>query len=380
MVRSKLPNINTSIFTVLTEQANKYKALNLGQGFPDFSPPAELISLIEQNMRKGYNQYAPMQGLMKLREKIAQKTEELYGSTYNPDTEITITSGATEAIFSTISAFIQEGDEVIIFEPAYDSYAPVIKINGGNPIYVATKLPEYKIDWDEVNKVVNARTRMIIVNSPHNPSGSVLSDEGMEKLNKLVSGTKILVLSDEVYEHILFDGLQHESLAKFPNLKDKAIIVSSFGKTYNATGWKLGYCLASESITKEIRKIHQFNVFCVNTPLQHAVSEFIDNKDAYLQSSGFYQERRDEFLKLIEGSKFTFTPSQGTYFQLLNYKEISDEKDNDFANRLIKDYKLAAIPVSAFYHNAFDSKELRFCFAKNSETLQKAAEILHKVK
>jgi len=379
MVRSKLPNISTSIFTIVTELATKHKALNLAQGFPDFSPPEELISLVDSNMRKGNNQYAPMQGLMKLREKIAAKTEELYGQKYNPDSEITITSGATEAIFSTISAFVQEGDEVIVFEPAYDSYAPVIKINGGNPIYVGTKLPDFKIDWEEVNKMVNARTRMIIINSPHNPSGSILSTEGMEKLNKLVAGTKIMVLSDEVYEHLVFDGHTHESLAKYPNLKDKAIIISSFGKTYNATGWKVGYCIAHESITKEIRKIHQFNVFCVNTPMQYAIAEYLDNKDAYLQCASFYQQKRDEFLNLVKGSRFSFTPSQGTYFQLLNFKEISDEKDADFANRLIKEYKLASIPVSAFYHNSFDSKELRFCFAKTSETLKKAAEILHKI-
>jgi len=380
MVRSKLPNISTSIFTIVTELANKHKALNLAQGFPDFSPPEELISLVEQNMRKGNNQYAPMQGLMKLREKIAEKTESLYGNKYNPDSEITITSGATEAIFSTISAFIQEGDEVIVFEPAYDSYAPVIKINGGNPIYVGTKLPDFRIDWDEVNKMVNSRTKMIIINSPHNPSGSILSLEGMERLNKLVAGTNILILSDEVYEHLIYDGSTHESLAKFPNLKERAIIISSFGKTYNATGWKLGYCLASESNTKEIRKIHQFNVFCVNTPLQYAVAEFIDKKDAYLELSAFYQQKRDEFLAMIKGSRFTFTPSQGTYFQLLNFKDISDEKDADFSNRLIKEYKLAAIPVSAFYHNAFDSKDLRFCFAKSTDTLKKAAEILHSIK
>ncbi len=379
MVRSKLPSINTSIFTIVNELAFKHNALNLAQGFPDFSPPGELIELVEQNMRKGNNQYAPMQGLMKLREQIAIKTEELYGQSFNPDTEITITSGATEAIFSSISAFVQEGDEVIIFEPAYDSYAPVIRINGGNPVYVSTKLPDFKIDWEEVNKMVNARTRMIIINSPHNPTGSILSAEGMEKLNKLVGGTKILVLSDEVYEHLIFDGHTHESLSKYPNLRDKSIIVSSFGKTYNATGWKLGYCIANENITKEIRKIHQFNVFCVNTPLQYAVAEFLGNKNAYLECSTFYQNKRDEFLNLLKGSKFNYTPSQGTYFQLLNYKDISDEKDIDFSNRLIEEHKLATIPVSAFYHNSFDNKDLRFCFAKTSETLKKAAEILHKL-
>jgi methionine aminotransferase len=379
MIRSKLPNVGTSIFAVMTEMANKYNALNLSQGFPDFNPPQKLIELVTKNMRAGFNQYAPMPGVMKLREQIAKKTEELYGHAYNPETEITITSGATEAIFTSITAFIQEGDEVIIFEPAYDSYAPVIKANGGSPVYVAVKLPEYKIDWDEVNKMVNARTRMIIINTPHNPSGSVLSPEGMEKLSKLVSGTKIMILADEVYEHIIFDGLEHQSIVKHPELIERSIVISSFGKTYHATGWKMGYCLAPENITKEIRKIHQFNVFAVNTPIQYAIADFLDDKNAYLQLGNFYQNLRDEFLKLLEGTKFKFSPSKGTYFQLLDYSEISDEKDTDFAARLIKEFGIASIPVSAFYHDAIDAKVLRFCFAKSSDTLKKAAELLHNV-
>ncbi len=379
MIRSKLPNISTSIFTVMTELANKHNALNLSQGFPDFNPPEGLIKLVETYMRKGHNQYAPMQGIMSLREKIALKTQELYGQTFDPDTEITITSGATEAIYTSISAFVQEGDEVIVFEPAYDSYAPIIKINGGNPIYVAVKLPDYKIDWDEVNKMVNARTRMIIINTPHNPSGSILSAEGMEKLNKLVAGTKILVLSDEVYEHLVFDGVKHESVIKYPNLKERAIIVSSFGKTYNATGWKMGYCMAPQNIMKEIRKIHQFNVFAVNTPIQYALAEFIDRKEVYLELHQIFQQKRDEFLNLIQGTRFSYTPTQGSYFQLLSYKEISDEKDTVFSNRLIEEFGIASVPVSAFYHDNFDARVLRFCFAKSSDTLKKAAEILHKV-
>ncbi|RLD62969.1 MAG: methionine aminotransferase [Bacteroidetes bacterium] len=379
MVRSKLPNIGTSIFAVMTEMANKHNALNLSQGFPDFNPPKKLIDLVAKYMRKGVNQYAPMPGLMKLREKISEKTESLYGHTYNPETEITITSGATEALYSSISAFVQEGDEVIIFEPAYDSYAPVIKANGGSPVYVAAKLPDYKIDWDEVNKIVNARTRMIIINTPHNPTGSMLSSEGMEKLSKLVAGSKILILSDEVYEHIIFDNVKHQSIVKYPELIDRSIVISSFGKTYNATGWKIGYCLAPENITKEIRKIHQFNVFSVNTPIQYALADFIEDKEEYLGLGNFYQKQRDEFLALIKGTKFKFTPSKGTYFQLLDYSEISDEKDIDFANRLITEFGIASVPVSAFYHDAFDAKVLRFCFAKSSATLKKAADVLHKV-
>ena len=379
MVRSKLPNIGTSIFAVMTEKANKHNALNLSQGFPDFNPPTKLVDLVAKYMHSGNNQYAPMPGVMQLREKIAEKTEALYGHAYNPETEITVTAGATEAIFTSITAFVQEGDEVIIFEPAYDSYAPVIKANGGSPVYVGAKLPDYKIDWEEVNKIVNARTRMIIINTPHNPTGSILSAEGIEKLSKLVAGTKIMILSDEVYEHIVFDGAEHHSVVKYPELIDRSIIISSFGKTYHATGWKTGYCLAPENITKEIRKMHQFNVFSVNTPIQYALAEFLNEKDEYLNLSKFYQKQRDEFLDLIKGTKFKFKPSQGTYFQLLDFSEISDEKDFDFADRLISEFGIASVPVSAFYHDAFDSKVLRFCFAKSSDTLKKAAELLHKV-
>lgn len=379
MIRSKLPNIGTSIFAIMTEKANKHNALNLSQGFPDFNPPKKLVDLVSKYMGEGNNQYAPMPGVMKLREKIAEKTEALYGHAYNPETEVTVTAGATEAIFTSITAFVQEGDEVIIFEPAYDSYAPVIKANGGSPVYVAAKLPDYKIDWEEVNKIVNARTRMIIINTPHNPTGSVLTAEGMEKLSKLVAGTKIMILSDEVYEHIVFDGAEHHSVVKHPELIDRSIIISSFGKTYHATGWKTGYCLAPENITKEIRKMHQFNVFSVNTPIQYALAEFLNEKDEYLNLGKFYQKQRDEFLGLLKGTKFKFIPSKGTYFQLLDFSEISKEKDTVFADRLISEFGIASVPVSAFYHDAFDSKVLRFCFAKSSETLKKAAELLHKV-
>ena len=380
MIRSKLPNVGKSIFTVMIEMANKYNALNLSQGFPDFNPSKDLINLVTKYMKEGHNQYAPSQGVLKLREKISKKTEEIYGQNYKPDSEITITSGATEAIFTSITAFVQEGDEVIIFEPAYDSYAPVIKANGGNPIYISTKLPEYKIDWEELNKMVNARTRMIIINSPHNPAGSLLSAEGVEKLKKLVAGTKILIVSDEVYEHIVFDDNKHESLAKHPVLKARSIIISSFGKTYHTTGWKIGYCLAPEKITNEIRKIHQFNVFSVNTPIQYAFADYLDNKKAYLHLGKFYQEKRDLFLNLLKDSKFKFTPAKGTYFQLLDYSEISDEKDVDFANRLVTEYGIAAVPASSFYHDKYDVKALRFCFAKSDETLEKAAKILKSVK
>lgn len=379
MIRSKWPNIGTSIFSVMSDLAAEHNAINLAQGFPDFNPEPELVNLVAKYMKSGNNQYAPMPGLMKLREKISEKVENIYESYYNPDTEITITSGASEAIFSTISAIVRENDEVIIFEPAYDSYAPVVRINGATPIHISLKLPDYKIDWDELNKVITSRTRMIIINSPHNPSGTIIESSSIDRLIKLVSNSNIYVLSDEVYEHIVFDNLTHESIAKYKNLRDRSIIVSSFGKTYHTTGWKLGYCLADKDVTKEIRKVHQFNVFAVNTPIQHAFAEYIDKKEIYLQISDFYKQKRDEFLKLIDGSKFTFTPSVATYFQLLDYSNISTEKAMDFATRLIKEYGLASVPVSAFYHNKFDIKALRFCFAKDSETLKRASEIIHKI-
>ncbi len=379
MVRSKWPNIGPSIFSVMTDLANKHNAINLSQGFPDFHPEPELVDLVTKHMKAGHNQYAPMPGVMKLREKISEKVENLYGTYYNPDNEITITAGATEAIYSTISALVREGDEVIIFDPAYDSYSPIVRMNGGTPIHIAIKLPEYKIDWNELNKAVNARTRMIIINSPHNPSGTMISKEGIDSLIKLVANSNIYVLSDEVYEHFVFDNLQHESIAKYDTLKERSIVISSFAKTYHITGWKCGYCMASEHITNEIRKVHQFNIFAINTPVQYALSEFIDKKEIYLGIADFYQQKRDEFVKLIDGSNFTFTPSVSTYFQLLNYENLSKEKAMDFASRLITEYGLAAVPVSAFYNNNFDTKNLRFCFAKDSDTLKRAAEIIHKI-
>lgn len=376
MFRSKLPNVGTSIFAIMSKMANDYGAINLSQGFPDFQCNEELVNLVNKYMKKGYNQYAPMQGLMTLREGIAEKTEELYSQKYNPDTEITVTAGATQALYTAITAVVEEGDEVIVFEPAYDSYVPVIELNGGKPVYIQLKAPDFKIDWDQVQKVVTSRTKLIIINSPHNPTGSTLTALDLERLKKIVSGTKIIILSDEVYEHIIFDNLDHQSIARFPKLAERSFIISSFGKTYHNTGWKIGYCVAPAHLMKEFRKVHQFVVFTVNTPIQYAFAEFIKRKEEYINLNSFYQKKRDYFNSLLKGSKFKIKPSNGTYFQLLDYSKIDSLNEVDYAEKLTKEYGIASIPVSVFYHKATENKVLRFCFAKSDETLEQAAEKL----
>ena len=376
MIKPKVPNIKTSIFAVMSLMAKKYNAVNLSQGFPNFDVSSELISLVNKYMGEGFNQYAPMPGIPELRKKISKKVEHLYSSYYNPETEITITAGGTQALHSTISTIITEGDEVILFEPAYDSYAPVIKLNGGRPVYIKLKQKDYSIDWDDVNKAINSKTRLIIINTPQNPTGKIFSEDDISSLKKVVSGTKILILSDEVYEHIIFDGKEHNSIAKYPELRERSILVYSFGKMYHATGWKLGYCLAPEKIMAEIRKIHQFTVFAVNTPIQHAISEFIDKEEEYLSLSSFYQEKRDFFNKLMTDIGFDITPSSGTYFQVVNFNNLTDETDVQLAERLVKKFGIAAIPMSSFYHNEENTKTLRFCFAKTNDVLQDAADKL----
>ncbi|OFX46451.1 MAG: methionine aminotransferase [Bacteroidetes bacterium GWA2_30_7] len=379
MISSKFPYISTSIFAVMSRFANEHNAINLSQGFPDFECSPELVSLVNKHMKLGHNQYAPMEGLMPLREIICEKTEQLYSYKYNPETEVTITAGATQALFTAISALITEGDEVIVFSPAYDCYVPAIKLNGGVPVFLQLKPPYYKIDWDEVQRFINPHTKMIILNSPHNPTGAILSASDLEKLKKITAKTNIIILSDEVYEHIIFDGYEHQSVARFPELAQRSVIISSFGKTFHTTGWKMGYCLAPPHLTAEIRKIHQFIVFCVNTPIQWALSEILKNKDLYKELGCFYQQKRDYFNNLMKETKFVIRPSCGTYFQLMNYHKISDEKDTDFAFRLAKDYGVAAIPVSVFNHENTDNKTLRFCFAKSNETMERAAEKLMKL-
>jgi len=378
-IKSKLPKSGTSIFAVMTALANEHLAINLAQGFPDFDVNPKLTELVNHYMKAGMNQYAPMPGVMKLREKIAAKTEELYSAVYDPDKEITIVPGATHGIFAIISAMIKEGDEVIILEPCYDSYVPAIELNGGRAVYVELKQPDYKVDWNEVKKLINFHTKLIIINTPHNPSGSILSAQDMQKLEKLVKNTDIVIVSDEVYEHIIFDKVEHQSIARYPKLAERSFIVSSFGKTYHTTGWKMGYILAPSNLTVELRKAHQFIAFSTNTPIQYAVADYMDDKDAYMQLNAFYQEKRDYFRSLVKGSKFKLMPCQGSYFQLLQYSKITQEKDLDFAKRLTIDHKVASIPVSVFYHKKNDHNVLRFCFAKGNETLEKAAEKLLKI-
>ena len=378
-IKSKLPNVGTTIFTTMSKLAKDTNAINLSQGYPDFDCSEELVNLVCKYMKEGNNQYAPMAGVMQLREAIAQKTEDLYTAKYNPETEITITAGATQAIYTAIAAIIRENDEVNVFDTSYDSYQPAVVVNGGKVIHIKLKYPNYSINWDEVKKVVNHKTKMIIINTPHNPTGTVMTADDMLKLERLTRGTDIVVVSDEVYEHIIFDGYEHQSVARFPKLAERSFIISSFGKTFHATGWKMGYCVAPEHLMNEFRKVHQFLVFCVNTPIQYALADFLKKKKNYLELGDFYQKKRDLFIKLIKGSNFEFEPSAGTYFQLLRYKNITDEKDTDFAVRMTKELGVASIPISVFYNNKEDNKVLRFCFAKKEQTLENAAAILKKL-
>jgi len=378
-IKSKLPKQDVSIFAVMSGLANEHKAINLSQGFPDFEISRKLIDLVHKYMKKGFKQYAPMPGLPQLREQIALKVESMYGAKFDPNKEINITAGATQALFCAISSIVNDEDEVIIFEPAYDSYVPVIKLNGGIVKYVEMKYPDYHIDWQEVKKLITNRTRMIIINSPHNPTGSVLKPDDLKTLEKLTRNTDIIILSDEVYEHLIFDRIKHESVCGYPELLKRSLVVGSFGKTFHATGWKVGFVLAPENLMKEFRKVHQFVVFAVNTPVQYAITEFLKDKTNYEDLGFFYQKKRDLFVELVKASRFKIIPSYGTYFQLLNYDDITDESEVDFAIRMTKESKLASIPVSAFYHKKTDNRTLRFCFAKKEETLQKAAEILCKI-
>lgn len=373
---SKLLKVGTTIFTIMGRLAHKHDAINLSQGFPNFPPDPKLIGLVSKAMQDGYNQYAPMPGIYSLREVISEKIESLYGNGYDPETEITVTAGATQAIFTIISTFISPGDEVLLFKPAYDCYEPAIQVNGGVPVFVQLQGADFKVDWEEVKQKIGTKTKMVIINTPHNPSGSVLSKDDMLALEALLKDTNIILLSDEVYEHIIFDGREHQSAARFPGLAERTFICASFGKTFHNTGWKMGYCAAPKALMHEFRKTHQFNVFCANHPMQKAFAEYLKTPDHYLGLNAFYQSKRDLFLSLISGSSFTFSPSKGTYFQLLNYATITDEGDMDFAKRLCTEKGLASIPISVFNINKEDNKLLRFCFAKTDDTLKKAAEIL----
>ncbi|MBK7967131.1 MAG: methionine aminotransferase [Bacteroidetes bacterium] len=376
IIRSKLPKAGTTIFSIMSGLANEVGAINLSQGFPGFPVSEKLISLYHDALKAGHNQYAPMPGIFPLRECIAEKMEELYSCSYNPDTEITITAGGTQALYTAISALIHEGDEVIVLEPSYDSYVPAILLAGGIPVHIPLQPPNYSIPWDEIKKLITQKTRMIIINTPQNPTGTILTAKDMLKLEKITEGTDIIILSDEVYEHIIFDGYEHQSVARFPKLAERSMIVYSFGKTFHATGWKMGYCLGPAHLMKEFRKVHQFTVFSANTPLQHALTAYMLNKENYAGLGEFYQEKRDYFQKLMKGSKFKILPCLGSYFQLLDYSSISKEKDTEYAIRLTKENGVASIPVSVFYSVPQDHHLLRFCFAKENEQLEKAAERL----
>lgn len=378
-IHSKLPNVGTTIFTVMSGLATEYKAVNLGQGFPDFPMPEALQSLVNQAMQQGFNQYAPMPGWMPLRESIAEKIKFLYNTTVNPDTEITITPGGTYAIYTALTTVLQPGDEVIVFEPAYDSYIPNIEVNGAIPVLIDLQFPDYRIDWDLVRQKITPRTRMIMLNSPHNPTGSVLREQDIQQLQAIVKDTNILILSDEVYEHLIFDQLPHQSMLRYPDLLQRSFVCFSFGKVYHCTGWKLGYCIAPAAFTKEFRKVHQFNCFSCHTPSQVGLAEFLKNRESYLQLSPEMQQKRDYFSKLMEDTRFTPLPSYGSYFQCYQYDRISEENDKDFAIRITREYGIATIPVSAFYQSGKDNKVIRFCFAKKASTLEQAVERLRKI-
>ena len=381
-IESRLPWVRTTIFSVMSRLAAQHGAINLSQGFPDFSAPQALFDLVAKHMHAGANQYALMPGALPLREAIAKKVAVLYGLTFDVEQEITVTAGATQAIFTAVAALVRPGDEVIVFEPVYDSYVPSIELNGGRAVFARLTFPDYRPDWDEVRALITPRTRMIILNTPHNPSGAVWEASDMQALEALVRGTNIVVVSDEVYEHIVFDGRRHESVARYPGLAERSFIVSSFGKTYHVTGWKIAYCLAPRELMAEFRKAHQFVVFCVNHPMQLALAEFMQDKERYLGLADFYQEKRDFFRRQFEGSRFELLPCPGTYFQSVRYDAITDEPDRTFVEQLTREHGVAAIPFSAFYrdgHDACDDGVIRFCFAKSEDTLARAGEKLRAV-
>jgi methionine aminotransferase len=353
-------------------------ALNLSQGFPDFPVSEKLVDIIHQNMKAGHNQYAPMAGTPALRKAIANVVQQTYQRTTDFETEVTVTAGGTEAIFSAIAALVNQGDEVILFDPSYDSYDPAIRLNGGIPVHLALKPPHFSIDWQQVRDTITPRTRMIMINTPHNPTGAVLSHKDIKELEDIAVRNNIIVLSDEVYERIIFDDYPHESVLKYPGLAQHSIAVFSFGKTFHATGWKVGYTVASEQLTREIRKAHQFITFSVNTPVQLALAEYLTVPEHYQALGKFYQQKRDLFLNLLKGTALEPLPCHGSYFQLVSYRNFSQKPDVAMAEWMTKEWKLAPIPVSVFYKDQTNDYLLRFCFAKSEETLHKAGEILQK--
>ncbi|GAB4122273.1 MAG: pyridoxal phosphate-dependent aminotransferase [Wenzhouxiangellaceae bacterium] len=376
---SRLPDVGLSIFAIMSQKAAAAGALNLAQGFPDFPPPQALQQALKKHLDAGHHQYSPLAGVPRLREQIAAKTALCYGVQIDPETEVTVTTGATEALFSTITAMVRPGDEVILLDPAYDSYAPAVRLAGGKTVHVPLLPPHYRPDWDQVAAAVNDKTRLIMLNTPHNPCGSLLTDDDFARLQQIVAGSNVFLISDEVYEHIVFDQQRHISMLQYPKLRARAFVMSSFGKTYHATGWKVGYCVAPPDLTWELRRIHQFVTFCVSTPMQHAIADALDDPAHYQELPAFYQAKRDAFRVAVEPSRFKLLPCQGSYFQLLDYSAISDENDVDFANRLISEYGIASIPVSVFYQQPTDHKVLRFCFAKDADTLARGGDILCRI-
>jgi methionine transaminase len=378
-ITSKLPWAGTTIFTVMTRMAAEYGAISLSQGAPDFPCSDELIGLISHYMKAGFNQYAPMEGLMTLREQIALKTERCYGYTPDPLTEVTVVTGATEGLFAAITAVVHPGDEVIVLEPCYDSYIPAIELCGGKAIRLSLETETYRIPWQELSAAINSRTRLLIINTPHNPTGTILRKEDIQQLTALLKDTNILLISDEVYEHIIFDGEPHYSVLREPELRERSFVMSSFGKTYHATGWKMGYCIAPAFLTRELRRVHQFVVFSTHTPTQYALADYLKKPETYEDLPAFFQQKRDKFRQMMAQTRFRLLPSEGSYFQLASYSHMTDEPDAEYATRLTKEYGVATIPVSAFYKDQTDNKILRFCFAKKDETLEKAVERLTKV-
>lgn len=379
MIQSKLPDVGTTIFTVMSALAAQHNAINLGQGFPDFEMPQELVALVCDAMKSGHNQYTHMNGYMPLRESIAEKVEPLYNNPVHPDTQITVTPGGTYAIYTALTTILQPGDEVIVFEPAYDCYIPAIEVNGARAMRIELSFPDYKIDWHEVSKKISEKTKAIIINSPHNPTGAVLRESDMGFLKSLVRDTNILIISDEVYEHLIFDGLQHQSVLRYPELAARSFACFSFGKVYHCTGWKLGYCIAPPQLMQEFRKIHQYNAFSCDTPKQVALASFLKNKDVYLELGSVMQQKRDLFQNLMSATKFKPLPSYGSYFQIYSYADLSDLSEKEVAIQLTKENGVTAIPVSAFYKNETNNRVLRFCFSKKRETLEAAAERLLKL-
>lgn len=376
---SKLSNVGTSIFSQMTQLANENEAINLSQGFPDFMPDPELLNYVDHFIKKGFNQYAPMGGMIGLKEEIAKIIESTHQTVYHPDQEITVTAGGTQAIFTAIASFIKRDDEVIIFEPAYDCYEPTVELFGGIVKRFEMKAPDYEINWNAVKNLVTDKTRMIIINNPNNPAGKILKENDIHELIAIVKDTSILILSDEVYENIVFDGKPHLSICQYPELKERSLLVASFGKLFHVTGWKVGYCAAPENLTAEFRKVHQFNVFSVNTPMQLALAEYMKNPDHYNGLSKFFQEKRDFLRQGLSNTSFELLDCEGTYFQALKYNKISDQSDIDFARELTISHKVASVPFSSFYKNKLNENVIRLCFAKKQETLERAIENLSKI-